>query len=457
MSLLRSSGAQVQNPQYVLTGKKQTQRRAASSAPSSVASSVAAASGGSIRRVAVNRRMRSERDFKRALENARNPYLEGRDTDLSTEELRAKPWSSDQKKAYEKVVRQNIKHHNSAFDDKGRYHVVKTAEHLYVLARNRARIESNKQSRANTFIEEMKSVRTKIGPWSTGRYINQNTMREYFQKNNGRYVYSSNKGRSVLCHAQNTRVGDLRYSKKHLLKAGLLTELNEWICWRKNSRDQPTEGSKYDLTLISSILSCLIGGIVVGEDMQFFPFYKLDRVGASGGVTVVKDTVKNDAFRRSFNENPKMRWSLKHKDYDANPPRQGRAAFKKTLDIWGELGGLKLLTTLEKLVEAFNSRRTSNKIRGSGSKDVKKELCRRGRLLAWEGGAENLGWSDGLYTPVWSRIHHAVEQWQNVRITEGLESRDTRSEREELWQNITITEGLESRDTRSEREERESN
>ena len=182
MSLLRSSGAQVQNPQYVLTGKKQTQRRAASSAPSSVASSVAAASGGSIRRVAVNRRMRSERDFKRALENARNPYLEGRDTDLSTEELRAKPWSSDQKKAYEKVVRQNIKHHNSAFDDKGRYHVVKTAEQLYVLARNRARIESNKQYQANTFIEEMKSVRTKIGPWSTGRYINQIRMRAYFQE-----------------------------------------------------------------------------------------------------------------------------------------------------------------------------------------------------------------------------------------------------------------------------------
>lgn len=337
---------------------------------------------------------RRERDFEKELDKARDPSKKV----LSEEELRDKPWSSDQKRAYENVVRQNIRHYESEFVETARsaHKRIKSARYVHDQKIRRQQNEEKKQRKANKFVRKMKSIRTYEDYTGSSRY---NTMSVYFKRG---------KGRDVLCHAQNKTVKGLGYSKKHLLKAGLLAELNEWIGWRR----QQTGKSLYDFELISNILSCLIGGITVGENVQFFPFYKLAR-DASGRVTVTGDVVKMNAFKGSFNETPKMRWSLKHKDYDATPP--GPRKSKKVLDIWGELGGKALLDTLKMLTRAFEN--SSNKVQGYGAESLKRKLGSRS-IIALPPGP--IGWTGGMKTPVWKKIFYAVEQWETGMIQQGI-------------------------------------
>ena len=68
-------------------------------------------------RASVQNVARRERDFEKELDKARDPDKEV----LSEEELRDKPWSSEQKRAYEKVVRRNIRHRESETVETARY------------------------------------------------------------------------------------------------------------------------------------------------------------------------------------------------------------------------------------------------------------------------------------------------------------------------------------------------
>ena len=357
---------------------------------------------GASARASVQNVARRERDFEKELDKARDPYTEV----LSEEELRDKPWSSEQKRVYEKVVRRNIRYRESEWVETARSarKRLKSAREVHDQKIRRQQNEEKKQWKANNFVREMKFIRKYEKYKKKSRY---NTMRVFFERG---------EGRDVLCHAQNIKTVQERKkikwpSKKHLLKAGLLAELNEWIGWRS----QKTGKRLYDFELISNILSCLIGGITVGENVQFFPFYKLAR-GASGRVTVEGDVVKMDAFNDSFNESsPKMRWSLKHKDYDATPPGTRSS---KVLDIWGELGGKDLLDTLKKLTRAFfNVDKTNNRVRGYGAEKLKRKLASRSTIALPPGP---IGWTAGMRTPVWKKIFYAVDQWETGMIQQGL-------------------------------------
>ena len=352
-----------------------------------------ASAGASVQNVA-----RRERDFEKELDKARDPDKKV----LSEEELRDKPWSSEQKRAYEKVVRQNIRHRESEWVYKPRsFHKrIKSARDVHDQKIRRQQNEEKKQRNANNFVRKMISIRVNEEYTGSSRY---NTMRVFFERG---------RGRDVLCHAQNKKTVQERKkikwpSKKHLLKAGLLAELNEWIGWRS----QKTGNSLYDFELISNILSCLIGGITVGQNVHFFPFYKLAR-GASGRVTVTWDVVKMNAFKGSFNETPRMRWSLKHKDYDATPPGTRSS---KVLDIWGELGGKDLLDTLKKLTRAFFD--GSHRVQGYGAEKLKRKLASRSTIALPPGP---IGWTAEMRTPVWEKIFYAVNQWETGMIEQGI-------------------------------------
>jgi len=237
----------------------------------------------------------------------------------------------------------------------------------------RIAVELRKQH-ARGYVEHMRRIRT-------GKYLRKTKKSDFYPNQKKMILFLENDKVLSLVSSRGGTTKQYLFSKKDLLEAKLLVELNEWILWPIVSGRYPVnEGFKkvekenedlemeqhvfhgYDLKVVSRILSCLIGGITQmvqkgsgrRQELFYFPFYTTVFTGSAVRKQIIPDSEQNREFEKQRTDlNVKtqtgyMQWTLSPYDYGAQGYSERETSFSSKL--WKKFGAKNLLKTFQDIL-----------------------------------------------------------------------------------------------------------
>ena len=288
-------------------------------------------------------------------------------------------WTPGEKQQYLKLrkanknARMNNQTFNNALRRLGKGYI-KNARDLLESQEERRLLTESRRANAKAYVEKMRRIRRiRFAEFEKPRFY-----QDYYPHRKEMIDFLENDVVLSLVRSRPTKT-QTQYSKKDLLEAGLLKELNEWIVWpievydelnreyprlpkfrkKKNRWYTKEYWQGYDLKVVSLILSHLLGGIKqpvlrnqrFREEIVYFPFYESSFKENSTQIKEiephVEENLKFEKQREGLNKKTKtkyMQWNLSPHDYSAAVSNQPNSFSRR---LWEEWGAKELLETFE--------------------------------------------------------------------------------------------------------------